>query len=436
MNIKKILSMLSAAALIGCCAAACDKEEESSSAADEVEISENESSEPEKKASKGEEICFLSDYDLNPVEGQPRSIALTLYEDLYGGSIKWIPTTRANLYEDLAKALQGGVEVDMFPYTDNALPNGVSQGYFEPLDDYIDLSSDRWSDMSGLAEKMAYNGKHYAVPTSIGDTTVLIYSRKAVKDAELEDPAELYKNGKWTWDKFVELMDEFSGTGCTGWIGKGLMQSSGQPYVTYDGSKFSSNLGNETLAEAGAVQDRISGWYNSDWHDTYDEDYLFLGMGEWAIPQSNDADDEADIFFVPFPTKDGSEKYITADINSKMLVKGSKKAAAVAGYLECERIADSEEKYLDAQKKAAVDGGFTEEQYDFLREIKSPDNVMFDFSYGMSRKMAYLSSDYKERGALDNLNDAILIGFGDAPDSWEKLRDSFKETVEKEAAGY
>ena len=424
MNIKKLLSVLSAVTLFGCCFTACDKEEESSS---ETET---------KSQIKGDELCFLSDYDLNPVEGSPKSIALTLFEDVYGGSIKWIPSTKENLYEDLAKAVQGGENVDMFPYTDNAVPYGVSKDLFEPLDSYIDFTSERWSGISSLADKMAYKGSHYAVPTSIGDTNVLIYSRTAVKDADLEDPAALYKEGKWTWDAFVDMMGEYSGYGCSGWIGKGLMQSTGQPYMNYDGSAFSSNLDNELLAEAGGIQDKIHSWYSTEWYDTYDDDLLFLGMGEWAIPQSNKANEDADIFFVPFPSKDGSGKYITADINSKMLVKGSKKGAAVAAYLECERIVATEDKYKAAQKKAAVENGMTEEQYDFLQEIKAPENIVVDFTYGMSSSVSNLASGYGSRGAVNNLNDALFLGFGDAPDDWEGLKDEFKETIENEAKGY
>lgn len=435
MSIKKTLCMLSAIALMGSCFTACDKEESSSVSEADV-ISEESSDETTDDSSVGE-ICFMSDYDLNPVAGQNRSIALTLFEDVYGGSIKWIPTTRDTMYEDLSKAVLGGEQIDMFPYTDNALPWGVSQDLFQPLDDYIDLSAEMWSGVKGLADRMAYNGKHYAVPTAIGDTTLLIYDRKAVEDAGMDDPYKLYKDGKWTWDSFISMMKEYPETGCSGWIGKGIMQSTGESYVNYDGTAFTSNLDSEALAKAGEIQDQINGpMYDGQWYDTLDENILFLGMGSWAVPQCNEANKDGDVFFVPFPSEDGSGKFITADINSKMLVKGSDKGKAVAKYLECERLAETEEKYVAAQKKAAVENGMTEEQYDFLKELRNPDNVVFDFTYGMSKEVSNLASGYKTRGAVNNLNDGILLGFSDAPESWSGLRDKFKEVIEKDISNY
>lgn len=438
MKIKKFLAAISIIASITISFAGCDKEEEinSSESVSEAEIPVETVNETEEKF-ENETIRFMSDYDLNPSGVNSRSIALTLFEDVYGGKIEWVPTTRQTMYDDLSKAVLGGEEIDMFPYMDNAVPYGVSKDYFEPMDEFIDLNDDMWSDMKRLADKMALDGKHYAVPTDIIDPTVLIYSRKAVKDAGFEDPYKLYTESKWDWDTFVKMMKEFDGTGCAGFIGQGIIQSTGQTYVNYDGSTFTSNLENEDIAKAGEIVEQISGpMYDSEWYDTLDDDILFLGIGSWAIPQSNKANKDADVFFVPFPSADGSGKNITADINSKLLVKGSEKGKAVAAYLKCERLAATEEKYITAQKNAAIEKGFTEEQYNFLEEIKNPDNVVFDFSYGMSGKISNLTADYKTRGAVNNINDAILTGYSDAPDSWEDIRNSFKKVIESEIAEY
>lgn len=255
---------------------------------------------------------------------------------------------------------------------------------------------------------------------------------------DFEDPYKLYQDGKWTWETFIAMMKEYENSGCAGFIGKGIMQSTGQPYVNYDGSTFTSNLDNDAIKEAGDMQDEIAGpMYDGGWYDTLSEDILFLGMGSWAVPQSNDANEDEDVFFVPYPSKDGSGKSITADINSKMLVKGSKNAGAVAAYLECERIAATEDKYVKAQKDAAVKKGFTEEQYDFISSLKNDmDNVVFDFTYGFNKKVSKDASDYEERGAVNNLNDAVIIGFEDVPDSWSDLCGDMKKAIEEEMKKY
>ena len=426
---------LSAVMLVGC-------DKDSSSTADTTDAANEEvneaPTEPESPKVAGGNIRFMAPYDLNPVPGADRSIALTLYEDVYGGKIEWVPTTEKNMYDDLSKSVLGGDPVDMFPYTDNALPYGVSEGYFDALDDYIDFDSDLWKDTKTLADKMAYKGQHYAVPTSINEVYGLIYSREAIKDMDFDDPYKLYNDGKWTWETFIDMMKEYDECGCAGFIGKGIMQSTGVPYVSYDGNAFASNLDNDDIKAAGEMQDEISGpMYDGGWYDTLSEDILFLGMGSWAVPQSNDANEDEDVFFVPYPSKDGSGKSITADINSKMLVKGSKNAGAVAAYLECERIAATEDKYVKAQKDAAVKKGFTEEQYDFISSLKNDmDNVVFDFTYGFNKKVSKDASDYEERGAVNNLNDAVIIGFEDVPDSWSDLCGDMKKAIEEEMKKY
>ena len=440
MKMKKMIAVISAITVLTGIFTACNKEENSSEDVIESEASVNESSE-EKSDKKIDgidyTIRFISDYDLNPSNGESRSIALTLFEDVYGGKIEWVPTTHDTMYDDLSKAVLGGEQVDMFPYMDNALPYGVSKELFDPLDDYLDLNDDMWSGIKGLADKMSYNGLHYAVPTNINDPVVLIYSRKAVENIGFDDPYKLYTEGKWDWDTFIKMMKEFEETGCAGFIGQGIIQSTGQTYVNYDGSTFTSNLDNEDIQKAGEIVEQISGvMYDGEWYDTLDDNILFLGMGSWAIAQSNNANKDADIFFVPFPSADGSGKNITADINSKLLVKGSDKGSAVAAYLTCERAAATEEKYVKAQKDAAIKNGFTEEQYNFLEEIKNPDNVVFDFSYGMSTKISNNTTDYNTRGTINNINDAILTGYADAPESWINIRDSFKKVLESEISEY
>jgi len=437
MKIKKILAMLSAIAVVTTGFIGCDKEEESSSQQDTAELTQEAATAAKEEKSEGSTIYFMSDYDLNPENGKSRSIPLTLFEDVYGGKIEWLPTTQETMYDDLSKAVLGGQQVDMFPYCDNALAGGISKDLFEPLNDYVDFNAERWSGIKGLADKMAYKGNYYAVPTNINSPSVLIYSRKAVKDMKLDDPYKLYTEGKWTWEKFIEMMKEFEGTGCAGWIGQGIMQSTGQSYVNYDGSAFTSNLDNEQLAAAGEIADQIAGpMYDGYWYDELDDDILFLGTGSWDIADSNKENKDDDVFFVPFPSQDGSGKFVTADINAKMLVKGSKNAEAVAQYLECERIAVTEDKYIEAQKKAAIESGITEEQYTFLEELKNPENVVFDFTYAFSKKVSNQASEYKERGAVNNINDAVVIGFADAPSSWAGLRDEFKGAIESEMTEY
>lgn len=57
-----------------------------------------------------------------------------------------------------------------------------------------------------------FDGKTYAVNlknTAIMDVMVMYYDRRVIEDNDYEDPWELYKAGKWTWDVFFAMCDQF-----------------------------------------------------------------------------------------------------------------------------------------------------------------------------------------------------------------------------------
>lgn len=457
MKLKRLFTILLAITTLGS-AAACNGDKSSGT-------TESNSVEPSSEISKpeatndidGQTVYWLSDYDLNPAGGNSRSIALTLFEDVYGAEIEWIPTTEDKKYEDLEKRILGGEPVDMFPYDPSALPQGSVKNLFQPLDDYVDFNDELWSGTKELADKLAVNGNHYAVPAGITNPICLIYSRKMMKDEKFDDPYELYKKGEWTYDKMLEMMESFvsgsnSAYGCAGaWIGQGVMQSAGQPFVNYDGSKFTNNMENEKLAEAGKILDKISGLYDDSWYSYFPDDksLLFLGVAPWALAESNAENPDADLFMVPFPKiSDSDEYYMTADVSAKMLAANSDKGEAVAKYIECERIAATEEKYIKAAKEQALKpikdhtgettGFITEEQYDCWQDIISCENItpVIDLGCGMGSVMYGETLKYDTRGIINNLYNAVINGYSDAPSTWEELRNSLKTNADKEIEKY
>ena len=148
---------------------------------------------------------------------------------------------------------------------------------------------------------------------------------------------------------------------------------------------------------------------------------------------------------VPFPkSPDSSEYNLCCNYGARMLIKNSKKGEAVATYIKCERLALTEEKYVEAAKQKAlivdktasglVRSYVTEEQYDAIMSYRDPSNTnpMFDFGYGMGDIM-YGSGDYtyETRGVMDNLEKALLEG-NDAVDSWAALRDAWTGVISTE----
>lgn len=457
MNIKRLTAMLAAitmlTAVFTACSGGSDKSssEKSSSQAEKATAA---STEPEINTA-ARSIKWFGSYDINPVGGDDRSVALTLFEDYYGGTVEWIPTTNDTKYDDLSKLILGGEKVDMCMYDEETAVKGIFEKLYQPLDSYIDLDDELWAGMKSVADKMTYKGEHYIVPYSIEDPICLIYSRKIMKENKLTDPYELYKQGKWDWDMFMKMIEKFvtntDGRGCTGWLGQALVQSTGKTLVNYDGTKFSNNLTDPDIEKAEKLLESISagGYFNDSWQTYFPEngETLFYAMAPWALKESNAMNADKDIFIVPFPKMPGADKqYVSCSYGAKMLAAGSEKGEAVAKYIEFERMAVTDETYKGLLKELALTpelniagektGFITEEQYNVIQEVTDPSKVepVFDFGFGMGKKMSGTSIDYESRGAMRNLTDALITGYDGSPSSWEELRDSYTKIVDEEIA--
>ncbi|GHU37177.1 hypothetical protein FACS1894105_08800 [Clostridia bacterium] len=90
-----------------------------------------------------------------------------------------------------------GISVDTF----------VAEGYVMPLDElpYIDFEQPWWN--SGAMDSIALAGKHFLGVSDfiIPDPNATFFNKDMVKNYELDDPYQLVRDGKWTYDKMHEL---------------------------------------------------------------------------------------------------------------------------------------------------------------------------------------------------------------------------------------
>lgn len=411
----------------------------------------------------GQTVYWMGIYDLNPTGNADRSVALSLFEDVYGAKIQYVATTTDTRFDDLANRINGGEPVDMFPYEWDAVPNGVNKGMYAPLDDYVDLSDPVYDDVRDMAEMFRYNGHYYVIPYATSDPLAITYSRAMMEEEGLDDPYELYQKGEWDWNAFMDMMKAFVANGdgevqrygCCGWFGQAILQSTGDTVVTYDGTKFSNNIMSSNIERAEHLQEEISnlGLYDHTWYSYFptDGNILFYGMAPWALTESNAKNPDADIFIVPFPKDPESEEYyLNMNFAATMLVKNSDKGDAVATWIKCQRLAETEEQYKAAAKEKAliqtknaqgkVTSFLTEEQYDFMQTWYDPANIksVFDFGYGMGTLMNNETYDYNTRGVMNNCADAILnqVQYTDTPDTWAEIRSQWQSVVDSVVADY
>ena len=415
----------------------------------------------ETESLKGKKVYWMATYDLNPKDNQDRSVALSLFEDVYGCSIEYVATTSDTKFDDLANRINGGSPIDMFPYEWDAVPNGVTKGMYDPLDDYVDLSDPIWDDMRDYADMYKYDGHYYVVPYAVSDPLAITYSRTLMQEEGLKDPYELYKKGEWNWNTFLDMMKQFVSNaeegqqryGIRGWFGQAIVQSTGDTVVKYDGSKFSNNIMSPNIERAELLAEQIGklGLYDGTWYSNFPEDgsTLFYGMAPWSFGGSNAKNPDGDIFIVPFPKDPESDTYyLNMNFAANMLVKGSKNADAVGAYIKCCRLEQTEEEYKKAAKEKALiqqknkDGQVTsfvtEEQYDFMQTWYDPENIrcVFDFGYGMGPLMYSESYDYYTRGVMNNVADALLVRYDGTPDTWAEIRTQWSSVVDAQVEDF
>lgn len=468
-NLKRFLAGLISITAMMTAAVSCSGKESSSSENNEhyksedefaVSVDENEIKGENDVDISGQTIYWLADYDLNPTNNNDRSVALSLFEDVYGGKIEYIQTDSNEKLSTLAQRLLSGDPVDMIPYEWDAIPNGVSKNQYQPLDPYYDIlemDTDLWDDMTDVIDMFEYKDSHYVIPYVLSDPLLITYSRKMMEAEGLDDPRELWEDGEWDWDAMMDMMSQFvsnapEGTtryGINGWFGQAVIQSTGHTVVTYENGVFANNIDDPEIEKAELLLEEMAtkNLYRPDWVGYFPDDQstLFFGMANWALGASNAKNEDMDLMIVPFPkSPNADENYLCCNFAAKMLVDKSDKGEAVATYIKCERLAATNEDYKEAAKQKAlvveqtasgVTKSFvTEEQYDALQEYLDPDNVtpVFDFGYGMGERM-YGSGEYtyETRGVMDNLEQALLEG-NTAVDSWASLRDAWTGVIDEE----
>ncbi len=113
----------------------------------------------------------------------------------------------------LATAVAGGTPYDIVAINGNYFPNLATQDLLEPLNDYytdVDFYNSAKPKNGGITKEyvdaFSYKGKAYAVGSAKSVYSLMfIYNKKLFNDNGLEDPWTLYKEGKWTWKKFMEM---------------------------------------------------------------------------------------------------------------------------------------------------------------------------------------------------------------------------------------
>lgn len=249
----------------------------------------------------------------------------------------------------------------------------------KPLDEVdYDFTDQAW-DHEAMYQYQ-FNGNQYAV--ALDDTPyfqplVMYYNRSLISQYGLEDPYQLWKEGKWTWDKCMELTSDFVSKAGSQYYGMSMVTGSdyayslGTSFISYEPEKnqYVSHMEDANLVKGWqfVAQNAKKGLIMQDIYKNNDfESGLVLFFNDASISARSShfnfrqQKQTGTLGTVPMPSVDGQDTYYQMLLENEAygIASGSKNAEAAAYFLRF--FLDSENYnmnnfYCDAQAKEVVD---------------------------------------------------------------------------------
>ena len=428
-NFKRIAAMLSAVAMFGTLTAcssddgiASDVEvtsattapkqlsEEEQAAVQEVEID-------DEKLENGT-VKWLATYDINPDKGKPKLFALELFETKYGGKIEYIPTTWENRYTDLSTMVLGGSAPDLFPAQEfDTFPSKVVDGMFQPFDDYLDFDDEElWTEGAKKhADAHVMGGKHYVAPVNTDSKCLMIYNKRTMEENGLDDPAELFAEGNWTWDTFREMCVEYCDREAdkfaydSWYFETQFVLTTGVAPISMENGLVKSNIDSAELERAENFMYELKrddlplpkaefNWTEQP-QRIAEGKTLFWPCATWALWEADLSKfgEQGEIMFVPMPRDpDADEYYLPANMDAYALCKGAENPEGAAAFIKCKLIAEKDESAIAiTEKQYREDYGWTDEMFEMWYKVRelTDANPVVSLHMGLPSEVASIVDD-------------------------------------------
>lgn len=146
-------------------------------------------------------LCF---YDFHNIE--PDASVSKVYAERFGGTVETEICGSTEVPERLGVLMASGQSPDIIRSGWEYMPGYFINNRFQPMDDWLDINSPIWKDMSNILESYAYNGKHYYWPSNLSPNYGITYCTANVEATGCKDPMDLYFSGEWTWNEFEDIL--------------------------------------------------------------------------------------------------------------------------------------------------------------------------------------------------------------------------------------
>ena len=288
-------------------------------------------------------------FNWNPVsEYGGAATAIQKFTKETGIKVNWI-TQDYNTYQTrLASLVASGSAPDV---ARTNKPLATSMRSFQPLTAAnFDFSDGAWDQR--VMKDYSVNGKVYATSlnnTHIASRAVMFYNKALIDKYDFENPYQLWKNEKWTWEKFISMSKEFKevskeeyGAGAGDWDLLSQIFGIPGPYA-YDGSKYYSLCGDSNFIN---VTQKLADLYNTDniikdWGaEEFDRGELLFWAGGSIYGRRMNTyfstlKSSGTLYCVPMPKVAGQAKYYQGlhEYEAYAIVNGAENPEAVPYFL-------------------------------------------------------------------------------------------------------
>ena len=281
------------------------------------------------------------------------------YEVLYKGKVSYVVIDDATMLQRLAAMKATGKAPDC-ARIDFGLnwPGVITTNLVTDAGSTINFSDIIWSSVKNAQKITAYNGKNYFVVTELNNFSGIVYNKKTMESNGLVEPAKLYYQGKWDWNKFLsyaqELTQDNNNDGIYETMGvhseywEGLLHSSGQDFIRVNEAGVTINLNNKDLVRAVNFMTSLGvSKYNVTEKIGFDEAQSMMRAGTLGMLITinptlyfPDMADAGTLGYAPVPRDPSADHYYhSMAVGGFVIVKGGKNPGAAAEYISAVRIA-------------------------------------------------------------------------------------------------
>lgn len=292
---------------------------------------------------KGTTITFLNWYDPDLRE---EKVVIDEFEQKTGITVEY----RIVEYADYVNTVSGLIAVGETPDVMRVRAADIGTlKLVQPISEATgyDFSAEAWD--KEIMNMYTVNGKCYGVNlvyTPFFLPCMLFYNTDTMEEMGFEDPYTLWKEGKWTWEKFKEM--------CVTWVNQGTEYTGANLWaqswvatinadlVKFDGATYTLDLNNQKALDKWKwVEEGVKTKLFTNLNDGFDQakqKLLFGTMDASAVQQSSGYFSKTrlrgQLAGVAYPVWEGEDYYLPMMENIAFCIpKGAKNAKAVPYFL-------------------------------------------------------------------------------------------------------